>query len=747
MRHRNLGSGSTRRDRCCSRIPSARRLLLLGLVFCASLTLLRSFDVSKLLSREKFQNTDGDNQAAAHITAARKSRHSNVKKHHRRHRCNQRVKVTSLTGIAALAVAENEWSEEEGEICIDDVMRDDAWILSYPKPTQLLGPSIARILEKPGSSPPPEAASSAPPLNNNAVPNSNTALPMGSNDSSLASLALDGNGTSTATAPPPVAPQTKSGRHGSKHGSSKSNSGSGSSSSPPVSVDSSDGLPEFVEFFDYDEDADEEGGEEDVVSSVAVAMEMALRARNADLSGIAQAAAVSASGGNDSVTSSSAPVDVFISKATWHNVKKATSFRPTHEDRAAASRAFAALAQLPKPSFPPGETGPAGPHWSTLLGAKAGAGGSSGGKKTGGKGGLLAFAKIIGGGGQEEEEESPVPPEGDSPREDYFSQPTSELLEKLEGSGYPHLFAPFLVQANVTAINLPSLSDLRAAPREQVVAVLELLASGEFRANVTKRVTPVFAYGDKYLPVSSHEAERPWEGLSCAAVGNSGSLVRSGFGPAIDSHDIVARINQGPMAGYDADVGRAVGMRLMNHKWAKDYRTKEHLRLEAGVIATLSRVDAREFMQFAIDTERRRRKLHIQLRLLSSRFVSLVTRALREFRAAVAAGGGGLYPGGRVPSSGAVLVCMLMRLCSKVTVYGIGGHPSHPWGLRPGHVWRYHYFSGTDDAHYKEAHYHHSFSLERDFLWALDAAGHIELCHPFRNATCGMKTQSGFIRT
>lgn len=41
----------------------------------------------------------------------------------------------------------------------------------------------------------------------------------------------------------------------------------------------------------------------------------------------------------------------------------------------------------------------------------------------------------------------------------------------------------------------------------------------------------------------------------CAVVGNSGNLKEAWYGPQIDSHDFVLRMNKAPTVGFEADVG------------------------------------------------------------------------------------------------------------------------------------------------------------------------------------------------
>lgn len=55
-------------------------------------------------------------------------------------------------------------------------------------------------------------------------------------------------------------------------------------------------------------------------------------------------------------------------------------------------------------------------------------------------------------------------------------------------------------------------------------------------------------------------------------VGNSGALRLSRFGPAIDSHDVVVRLNQAPVQGYERRVGRRTTHRVLNRLWTRTYR-------------------------------------------------------------------------------------------------------------------------------------------------------------------------------
>ncbi|KAK3249389.1 hypothetical protein CYMTET_41179 [Cymbomonas tetramitiformis] len=62
---------------------------------------------------------------------------------------------------------------------------------------------------------------------------------------------------------------------------------------------------------------------------------------------------------------------------------------------------------------------------------------------------------------------------------------------------------------------------------------------------------------------------------TCALVGNSGGLLTASHGFAIDEHEYVIRINQGPTHPYEDYVGEASHMRVLNKKWVAVYSAKE----------------------------------------------------------------------------------------------------------------------------------------------------------------------------
>lgn len=216
------------------------------------------------------------------------------------------------------------------------------------------------------------------------------------------------------------------------------------------------------------------------------------------------------------------------------------------------------------------------------------------------------------------------------------------------------------------------------------------------------------------LPVSGALLrERHWG--SCALVGSSGSL-RSGpaHGAAIDSHDVVVRLNQAPTWGYTPWVGSKTSYRVLNRLWTRAYRTSGGvvrgmaLPLEPGVSLLITRATGQEYellRDHIADVWSRR---DVEVLYLSSRVPSAAGAILREHRARLCSSGIGPHAGLNVPSSGLVAVLLLTHLCDRVDVYGLGGGVANSgWergnitsrtgfgaGAEMGVVDPYHYYKG-----------------------------------------------------
>ncbi|RXN34617.1 CMP-N-acetylneuraminate-beta-galactosamide-alpha-2,3-sialyltransferase 1-like protein [Labeo rohita] len=64
---------------------------------------------------------------------------------------------------------------------------------------------------------------------------------------------------------------------------------------------------------------------------------------------------------------------------------------------------------------------------------------------------------------------------------------------------------------------------------------------------------------------------------TCAVVGNSGNLLGSYYGPVIDNHDFVFRMNKAPVQGYEKDVGSRTTHRIMYPESATHLDNNTHL--------------------------------------------------------------------------------------------------------------------------------------------------------------------------
>jgi len=275
---------------------------------------------------------------------------------------------------------------------------------------------------------------------------------------------------------------------------------------------------------------------------------------------------------------------------------------------------------------------------------------------------------------------------------------------------------------------------------------------------------------------------------SCALVGNAGGLLAAKLGPAIDEHDMVMRINQGPTQGYELHTGMKTTFRLINKKWASVYASRDQgqavliPREKANATLIVTRASKWAFERLA--ALMRRERPDVRVIFLANGPVSRSRWLLQGFREAAERLGMN-YTRGDAPSSGMIGLYLLLEMCSSVSVYGLGqalpetsasqafddfkrwapatepppcksstlSHKAvHALGYRemsrvnlllPHHPYPYHYFHNYPDSFQLRAHPHHDFAAETDFMHAMNlAVPEVSFCPPpppcsIEAATCG----------
>ena len=167
------------------------------------------------------------------------------------------------------------------------------------------------------------------------------------------------------------------------------------------------------------------------------------------------------------------------------------------------------------------------------------------------------------------------------------------------------------------------------------------------------------------LSVGHHEPVFP-PGATCAIVGSSGSLTRSGHGRAIDAHSVVMRFNLAPAGGeWGADVGNRTTVRILTDKVVAPYMKSAGGKGKGK--ASLSRFGRVAEPQSTL-------LLYCMAqgwvgKCMHDQRVSHVNPVfLRYLRSEL-----DVHQGrGRLPSAGLAGMAMAISRCSRVTLYGFG---------------------------------------------------------------------------
>mmetsp|Transcript_37441 Transcript_37441/g.105716 ORF Transcript_37441/g.105716 Transcript_37441/m.105716 type:complete len:442 (+) Transcript_37441:254-1579(+) len=259
-------------------------------------------------------------------------------------------------------------------------------------------------------------------------------------------------------------------------------------------------------------------------------------------------------------------------------------------------------------------------------------------------------------------------------------------------------------------------------------------------------------HNNRSFPSADMRILRRYNFTSCAVVGNSGSLLNASFGSAIDSHNVVLRINQAPPGlpnnRYKKHVGVKTTFRLINTRWTGKYGITNFvdegkLPLEQTVTVIVTRARPRQYDTF-VQTLKKVRS-DVSVLYLSSRVVGAAHRLLAGYRGRLEAAGFGPFDGGDTPSSGFIAAYLMLQACGSVTLYGFGLDAEN------GEAQEYHYFHVMSPKHSKKKNSMnktHSFNTERELLRALAKAWLVTFCtykpgDSKFNRRCGAKRTGG----
>lgn len=164
----------------------------------------------------------------------------------------------------------------------------------------------------------------------------------------------------------------------------------------------------------------------------------------------------------------------------------------------------------------------------------------------------------------------------------------------------------------------------------------------------------------------------------CAVVGNSGNLRESWYGPHIDSHDFVLRMNRAPTAGFEADVGSKTTHHFVYPESFRELADNvsmvlvpfKTLDLQWVVSATTTGTISHTYIPVPAKIQVRRE----QILIYHPAFIKYVFDSW-------------LQGHGRYPSTGILSVIFSLHVCDEVDLYGFGadsrGNWHHYWENNP----------------------------------------------------------------
>ncbi|KAI4880850.1 hypothetical protein NFI96_011000, partial [Prochilodus magdalenae] len=169
--------------------------------------------------------------------------------------------------------------------------------------------------------------------------------------------------------------------------------------------------------------------------------------------------------------------------------------------------------------------------------------------------------------------------------------------------------------------------------------------------------------------------------LRCAVVGNSGNLRRTSYGPVIDGHNYIMRINLAPTVGYEEDVGSHTTHHFMYPESAKNlaanvsfvlvpFKTLDLLWITSALSTGQIRFTYAPVKQFLrVDKDK--------VQIFNPAFFKYIHDRWTRHH-------------GRYPSTGMLVLFFALHVCDEVNVFGFGADGRGNWH----HYWEQNRYSG-----------------------------------------------------
>ncbi|XP_052440815.1 CMP-N-acetylneuraminate-beta-galactosamide-alpha-2,3-sialyltransferase 2-like isoform X3 [Carassius gibelio] len=166
---------------------------------------------------------------------------------------------------------------------------------------------------------------------------------------------------------------------------------------------------------------------------------------------------------------------------------------------------------------------------------------------------------------------------------------------------------------------------------------------------------------------------------TCAVVGNSGKLLGSYYGPVIDHHDFVFRMNKATVQGYEKDVGSRTTHRVMYPESAIHLDNNTHL-----VLLPFKTIDIQWITSALTDGSIKRTRFKVIDKLQANKDKVMVMHP--AFMHYVHNTWLHIKSRRSYPSTGFLVLIYALHICDEVNVFGFGANDKGTW---------HHYFEKT----------------------------------------------------